>query len=553
MARLKATFCTQLPERLTRARRLLDTLAETSGQVDGKPLTELHRMLHNLKGTARSLGFAVLGTLAAEAEHFCRQLLDQPDNVSGGWSPAQSCQLEELFQALETTASSLQHDQQVAPPCEAVAAEAGLPEPAATCTTGPLVYLCDNDTEHTPQLGYQLTCFGYQVKTFLHPRKLRPSLHQQPPRVLIMDIDFSEERPAGIATHPEVQNEYGYGMPTIFLSGREDFEARLRAVRAGGAAYFHKPAKVLDILNALDTLTGQRQPEPYRVLVIDDDPDVAQYHGLILQEAGMQIRYLSEPSRTLEILQAFHPDLVLMDMYMPICTGSELAAIIRQLPEYVGMPILYLSSETDRQIQFHAMRVGAEGFLTKPVIPEELVAAVSIRAERMRTLRSLMARDSLTGLYNHTTTTDLLSKSLLTAEREQTSVCMVMIDIDRFKSVNDTYGHPTGDQVIIALARMLQQRLRASDIIGRYGGEEFAIIMHNLTAPAAAIVIDALRGDFARFSFTAGQTRFTCSFSAGVASFPAYETVELLREAADKALYEAKHAGRNRVIVDQHG
>ena len=259
---------------------------------------------------------------------------------------------------------------------------------------------------------------------------------------------------------------------------------------------------------------------------------------------------LTDPTQALAALAEFRPDMVLMDMYMPGCNGREVAQVIRQVPDYVGLPIVYLSSETDRAKQFSAMRIGAEGFLTKPVVAQELVAAVAIRAERMRTLRSLMARDSLTGLFNHTTTTQLLEKALAAAERDHSPLCFVMLDIDQFKTINDRYGHPMGDQVILALSRLLQQRLRSADIVGRYGGEEFAAILQNIQPQQAAQLIDQLRADFAKLSFHTPTGQFCCSFSAGIASYPSHSRLELLREAADKALYAAKRNGRNRVILD---
>jgi diguanylate cyclase (GGDEF)-like protein len=139
------------------------------------------------------------------------------------------------------------------------------------------------------------------------------------------------------------------------------------------------------------------------------------------------------------------------------------------------------------------------------------VTAVAIRAERMRTLRTLMARDSLTGLYNHTTTTQLLDIALSNATRQETALCFVMIDVDRFKSVNDTYGHPVGDQVLLALARVLQQRLRNSDIVARYGGEEFAVILNEIEMERAFQIIDQLREDFSKVRFHANDIEFSCT------------------------------------------
>jgi diguanylate cyclase (GGDEF)-like protein len=125
-----------------------------------------------------------------------------------------------------------------------------------------------------------------------------------------------------------------------------------------------------------------------------------------------------------------------------------------------------------------------------------------------------------------------------------------MIDVDRFKAVNDTYGHPVGDQVLLALARVLQQRLRNSDIVGRYGGEEFAVILQGITLAEATRIIDQLREDFAKIRFHAGEIEFYCAFSAGVASFPQFKDMKFLREAADRALYQAKKEGRNRVVAN---
>lgn len=549
IARLRATFCGQLPQRVADIR---NTFAQLQGAPDSHVLAaELHRLLHGLKGTGRSFGFRELGEAAALGEALAVNLVEQPQSLAAtDWQSLLAKHIDNLVlvsQAVCANGSATGASEELAFTLNTVPK---LPTLTEGDTARRLVYLCDDEPLMLEQLSSQLECFGYQTASFLDPKSLHDAVLLRRPDAVIMDINFPLGQSSGIEALLALKQETGAAVPAIFLSARDDFAARLGAVQAGGEAYFHKPARPIDLVAAIDELTCQQPPEAYRILIIDDEPEVAAYHGIILQEYGMKTFQLCEPERVLQVLAEFRPDMVLMDMYMPGCSGRDLAKLIRQVPDYIGLPIVYLSSETDRHKQFSAMRIGAEGFLTKPVVPEDLVSAVAIRAERMRTLRSLMARDSLTGLFNHTTTTQLLESAVASAKRSGSALCFVMIDLDHFKQVNDTHGHPLGDQVILAVSRVLQQRLRNSDVVGRYGGEEFAVILQDVTTERAERLVNELRDDFSRVVFHAADDDFSCTFSAGIACYAKHPHAEALREAADQALYRAKHSGRNCVVVD---
>ena len=543
IARLRKTFLAQLPARIKQAEGLFEQIK--AAPADHVACADLHRLLHSLKGTGRSFGFSELGGAAGQCEALTSLLLGMPEQLPpDDWKKTLSSDLGKLAKEASTL-------------CSLEGSGAGdestvftLPAIVGEGSGGRLVYICDDEVLSLEWLAVQVACFGYRIETFSEPLALQAAVLAQRPDAVIMDIHFPQGRSAGTEMLVALNQETGQVLPAIFLSSRDDFAARLGAVQAGGQAYFHKPVRAIELVAALDELTRQHEIVPLRVLIIDDEVEIAAYHSIILQEAGMLTRQLSDPSSVLDVLQDFRADLVLMDMYMPQCNGQELATLIRQVPDYLGLPIVYLSGETDRKKQFSAMRIGAEGFLTKPVVFEELVAAVAIRAERMRTLRSLMARDSLTGLFNHTTTTHLLESAIATAARKGGELCFAMLDIDRFKSVNDTYGHPVGDQVLLALSRVLQQRLRNTDIVGRYGGEEFAVILPDVSSARATLLIDELRQSFSRLVFQSASGDFSCTFSAGVAAYPAHQRIEVLREAADRALYKAKDGGRNCVICD---
>lgn len=553
MAKLSAAFAAQLPKRLSEAHSCLAAI-RANGQ-DRDAVARLHLILHSLNGTGNSLGMREIGALAARGEQCSKQILDKISEKSGPAAGADSQPMTDLQESLERL--------QLA--ADALAGRAGMPAAAGPGTgagvkfempelrsgiegrTEKLIYICDDEPLHLELLAGQLLCFGYHTELFNNTKDLRAAVHRERPAVLIMDIMFPGDSFEGTDVLADLRSQ-GKLFPVVFVSVRKDFEARLNAIRAGGQAYFPKPVNVMELVAMLDSLIGQNKPEPFRILIVDDEPEMAQYVSLILEQAEMLTEIVNAPELVLEAVSHFRPDLVLMDMYMPACSGQEVATLIRQIPDFISLPIVFLSSETDKMKQFSAMSIGADGFLTKPIAPEELVHSVSLRAERMRTLRALMARDGLTSLFNHTTTTQLLENGLETARRLGTSLSFAMLDLDHFKAVNDSYGHPVGDQVLLGLARVLRQRLRKSDLVGRYGGEEFAVILHDISPENAHQIMEQLREYFSRVVFNAGETRFSCTFSCGIASFPQLDDLESLREAADAALYRAKKQGRNQVL-----
>lgn len=285
---------------------------------------------------------------------------------------------------------------------------------------------------------------------------------------------------------------------------------------------------------------------PYRVLIVDDDMMVARYHAALLEKAGMTVQILIDPEKILAVLEEANPDIVLLDMYMPRRTGLEVAAILRQQEMFAGLPIVFLSSE-NRPHQQLALQSDGDDFLMKPVEPVRLIASVTSRAKRGRTVRALMMQDSLTGLLHHKAIIARLESEVKRAERHQTPLSFAIIDIDNFKTVNDTHGHPVGDRVIKNIAELLQSRLRQSTVVGRYGGEEFAIIFEHCSAADATKVLEEMRQGFSRMEQWSEQGSFQVTFSAGVAEHVRGGDAAQLIAAADQALYASKHTGRNRV------
>ncbi len=420
--------------------------------------------------------------------------------------------------------------------------------PTSLSTLRKPVYIMLQDFERADRLARQLEFFGLCAVPLRSPRAFNQAMSERHPAAIVIDVDFSAPG-AGLVLAAQAQEGLEQKLPLLFFSLLEsDTPTRLAAVRAGGREFLTGTLEASSLLEKIEVLTSADQYEPYKVLVIDDSRAQAMFTERLLNSAGIVTRTLTDPIQAMGELADFQPDLIVLDMYMPGCTGPELAKVIRHNDRYVSVPIIYLSAEGDLDKQLDAMSEGGDDFLTKPIRSRHLITTVRNRAARARHLKSRMVRDSLTGLYNHTHILQLLEDCSFRARRESKPLCFAMLDIDHFKRVNDTHGHPMGDRVIKSLALFLKQRLRKTDFIGRYGGEEFAIVMPDTNLMAAVAVLDEIRQRFAEIHYPAQPHDLFCTFSAGVVQLHEGNDGLSMATYADEALYRAKRAGRNQVL-----
>lgn len=395
------------------------------------------------------------------------------------------------------------------------------------------------------EVGQQLTAYGYAPDT---PGSLTDLLLRLRGGAHALLVDWDQVREQSPADREALTRALG-ATPLICLSRDGSLAARLAGARFGCQGYVVLPADSAQLPDTLDRLIAQDMGDAGRVLIIEDSPSSATFYSRALQQAGLQTRVITNPMQVLDSLQELPPELILMDVYMPGASGEELARVIRQQDAYLGIPIVYLSAESDPVRQREAMAQGGDEFLEKTIPPELLISAVKTRIAHYRRLRRLIVRDSLTGLLNHSHFKERLRVELARCRRGHKPLTLAMLDIDHFKQVNDNYGHPTGDRVLRALARLLRQRLRSTDMIGRYGGEEFAIALPDTQPEEAVALLNTLRELFANMPQSNRDTVFQCTFSAGAATYTPEQDSESLLRQADQALYRAKQEGRNRVVV----
>lgn len=332
------------------------------------------------------------------------------------------------------------------------------------------------------------------------------------------------------------------------LSVPSSLESIVLLQRAGANVCVPAGNKLSDVLSRILDLVQAREQEIHRVLIVEDSQTAVAHIRRSLDMHGIESRAIGDPRILLEAVAEYQPHAILMDMHMPFCTGVEVTRALRQIPEYQSVPVIYLSGETDIALQVEALRLGGDQFLTKPANPVVLAAVVKNKIERYREMMRSGLHDSLTGLLNHSASKAQLDR-MLRAALPAGRLAVAMVDIDRFKSINDNYGHPVGDQVIRSMAWLLRGRLRSSDLIGRYGGEEFILALSGVDIEQAQRMLERIRQDFSELPHAHANGSIRATFSCGLAAVPDYLTSGTLVEAADQALMQAKRGGRNQIVM----
>lgn len=370
LALLQQTFKQQLPDKISEVERLWRSFCQNHLDTN---LADLHRMAHSLAGSGGTFGAVAVSTMARELEQMLKPLLDEPD-LALSISDVVHQQIGEAISQLKQVTDSWV-------PSEIAYIHPGeIKDPRE----GDLIYLAEDDELLAADIVVKLEQADYRVRHFVDLGDFEAACDHELPTVIIMDIVFKEGDVAGADVIARIKNKQQAFPPVIFISVRDDVEVRLAAARAGANRYFCKPLEMKKLIQTLDGLTARLTAQPYRVLLIDDDEILLEYYSTVLRDAGMDVDTLSNPMEGLKALTEFKPDITVMDVYMPACSGPELAQVIRQDDAWAMMPIMFLSTESDLNRQLAAMNLGGDDFLVKPVEAGHLVAAVFARAKRAR-------------------------------------------------------------------------------------------------------------------------------------------------------------------------
>ncbi len=533
-AELRAEYLAEAPERLARGRAALGRLrAGERAAAD-----ELRRVFHGFAGSGRTYGFDRVTELGLAGEGLA-------DSWPGEGEDSEACaRARDLLVRLEGELASDRHPPTVAQPGPSV---------DRALRTGALEVLVIEDEAATLEaLTDALRREGYGVRQARTLEAARTLIGSCRPGAVVADVVLPDGEVYGLVERLRAEPG-GEDLPVLLQSVRGSLVDRVEAIRCGADAFFPKPVAVDAVVRRLQLLSSA-EVEPARILSVEDDTSQAAVLGSVLEAAGYSFRTCSGPEGLEAALHDFRPDLLLMDAVLPGATGYDLVQALRQDERHALLPIVFLTAQGRPRDRLASSRAGATDHLVKPVVPAVLLTTVAARLEQARLLRSLLERDGLTGLLTHGALFERVAAVASEARRRGEPAAWIMIDVDHFKRVNDLHGHAAGDRVLRALGALLRRRLRQSDVLGRYGGEEFAVVLRGIGADDGRRLAERLREEFAALRHEAPDgSPLRVTFSAGVAELRPGDEAKDWSRRADACLYAAKGTGRNRVVAEARG
>ena len=334
-------------------------------------------------------------------------------------------------------------------------------------------------------------------------------------------------------------------VPVLVLTSHNRLTDRLEVAQLGGHGFLHKPLPPAQVLKAVAQAAQQADAAKQRVMIVDDDPQILATLKWFLEPWGLSVTILNDPQQFWEMLESCSPDLLLLDVKMPDFSGIELCQIVRNDLHWGHLPIIFLTAHTDALIVDQMFSVGADDFVSKPIVAPELISRIINRLERLKLLQHVAETDHLTRLSNRHKSTQDLNKYLKVANQQNQPLCLAILDLDNLKEINERHGYNTGDMVMRQWGQLLRQTFRPNTVVARWESDEFVVALFGTTKADGIQRLTQLLAALRHRQFVApDQTQFRITFSAGMAQYPEDGAdLHSLYQAASEALHQSKAAG----------
>jgi diguanylate cyclase (GGDEF)-like protein len=556
---LRNTYARNLPEKV--ATLVASVRAALADEPVPGALAQATLAAHRIRGTAATYGFAALGEAAGRLEEELEVVAARAEGERRSERAAVEALLEQVLAGSElgehpslesgTSAPEPGSAAQPAPSASAKGPGTGARHAPLVQVVSARILVVDQDPETrtlVTQLGQQQILEVSAAATPAAALGLSRELFPDAALIAVPAQDPEAAFQLGRALRALPHNAH---LPIAFMSSEPELEYRVAATHAGASLFLHKPVDADDFTTTVRQLLAARQDERPRVLILDDDHELAVRLAAVLGAAAMDVHVIEDPTGIIDALDETRPDALLLDLMLPGLSGIEVCRMLRILPRWQELPVLFISAQGNLESRMAAFAAGADDYLVKPLVDEELRSRIEVRVERARLRREREERDALTGLMMRRAFLQDLATRLGEAQRHGRPLTLCLLDLDEFKRVNDTRGHLAGDRVLTGLGDLLERRFRSEDLRGRWGGEEFVLAFPGERAESIKFVVQRLLDEFRSLSFFGDRGDvLRSSFSAGVATFPDDGPgIEELLQTADRRLYCAKERGRGLVVA----
>ncbi|MGB7414323.1 MAG: response regulator, partial [Thermosynechococcaceae cyanobacterium] len=314
-------------------------------------------------------------------------------------------------------------------------------------------------------------------------------------------------------------------IPVLIFTANDSFSQRITAARSGGQAYLSKSLPREQIWDRVEHTLQSAGLIEAQVMIVDDDPTILEAVAAILRPWGFAITALSDPTQFWETLTANPPDLLVLDVEMPQISGVDLCKVVRNDPGWEQLPIIFLTAHTEPEVVNRVYAVGADDFVSKPIIGPELVVRILNRLERSRLQRQISEIDPVTQILQRSTSTETMDALLATVEQHQQSLCLVLLEVERIPQINACFGFETGNQVLRYVTQSILSRLSKDDVVIRSGGTQFMVGLQNLSHLESREWLQGLVSTLDCEPFYAPDgTLVQMSCGAGMAHYPEHGT-----------------------------
>ncbi len=482
------------------------------------------REAHKLAGVLGMFEQETGTQIAREIE----QILDKDQDLF----PAQKCQLTSLIQELGNLLN-LMAQKVVNQTATSIGEE-----------NSPKLLLIDPDLQlgsQLQQLAYSFTEMRWQQITTLEGAK--NFLQTNSPDLVVLNVDEIGQREESLALMLDLATRIP-PVPVLVLAITDQLVDRVTLAQSGARGFLVKPVTASQVEETASQILQLTRSLTVNVLVVDDDPLILAALVPMLEPWGMRITGLDDPLRFWEVLQSTAPDLLILDVEMPHINGMEICQAVRTDPQWQELPIVFLTAHREMETVQQVFAAGGDDYVVKPVVGAELLARITHRLERSRLLQSLSTKDPLTKLANQFQSSRDLQHLITQAEKNQQSVCLMILHISDLRQINIQYGHEAGNQVLQRWSRLFQSAFCSGEKLGYWGNGEFVVGISGFSETERLITKDRLNDILTKLRqqiFTAlNGDRFQATCNYAVVEYP-HDGLKLqsLYQAANSMLISA--------------